>query len=163
MTSFVFIRMTMALAFIPLPDLERAFDDLFNEIRNNFNNDMDDVLNYFEDTYIGRARRNGRDNPMFAQELWNMYSRTRNHLPRTNNNVEGWHSSIPYKRVPPKHLEVSQRFEEGRKPDKSESYSVFRRYSNSGEEEVCRLQCKNCKHCPTLSWNAITGLLKTYA
>ena len=74
----------MAFAFIPLPDLERAFDDLFNEIRNNFNNDMDDVLNYFEDTYIGRARRNGRDNPMFAKELWNMYSRTRNHLPRTN-------------------------------------------------------------------------------
>ena len=60
----------MALAFIPLPDLERAFGDLFNEIRNNFNNDMDDVLNYFEDTYIGRVRRNGRDNPMFAQELW---------------------------------------------------------------------------------------------
>ena len=65
------------------------------KIRNNFNNDMDDVLNYFEDTYMGRPRRNGhRDNPMFAQEMWNMYSRTRNHLPRTNNNVEGWHRRI---------------------------------------------------------------------
>ena len=92
-----YVRMIMALAFIPLPDLETAFDDLFNNIRNNFNNNMDDVLNYFEDTYMGRPRRNGhRDNPMFAQEMWNMYSRTRNHLPRTNNNVEGWHRGLQF-------------------------------------------------------------------
>ena len=91
------VRMIMALAFIPLPDLDTAFDDLFNEIRNNFNNDMDDVLNYFEDTYMGRPRRNGRrDPPMFAHEMWTMYSRTRNHLPRTNNNVEGWHRGLQF-------------------------------------------------------------------
>ena len=92
----LFVRMIMALAFVPVVDLETAFDDLFIEIRNNFNNDMDDVLNYFEDTYIGRQRRNGRDNPMFAQELWNMYNRTRYHLPRTNNNVEGWHRGLQF-------------------------------------------------------------------
>lgn len=92
----IFVRMIMALAFIPLPDLDTAFDDLFNEIRNNFNNDMDDVLNYFEDTYMGRPRRNGRDPPMFAHEMWNMYGRTRNHLPRTNNNVEGWHRGLQF-------------------------------------------------------------------
>ena len=51
----IFVRMIMALAFIPLADLDTAFDELFNEIRNNFNNDMDDVLNYFEDTYMGTA------------------------------------------------------------------------------------------------------------
>ena len=89
----------MALAFIPHPDLDTAFDDLFNEIRYNFNNYMDGVLNYFEDTYMGRPRgRNGRrDPPMFAQEMWNMYGmygRTRNHQPRTNNNVGSYRGKI---------------------------------------------------------------------
>ena len=88
-------RMIMALAFVPPADLDAAFDDLFTEIRNNFNNDFDDILNYFEDTYIGRLRRNGRrDAPLFPGEMWNMYNRTRNHLPRTNNNVEGWHNGL---------------------------------------------------------------------
>ena len=90
----VHVRMIMALAFVPLADLDAAFDDLFTEIRNNYNNDMDEVLNYFEDTYIGRLRRGRRDNPMFSQEMLNMYTRTRDHLPRTNNNVEGWHRGI---------------------------------------------------------------------
>ena len=75
-------RMIMALAFVPPADLDTACDDLFTEIRNNFNNDFDDILNYFEDTYIGRLRRNGRrDAPLFSGEMWNMYNRTRNHLP----------------------------------------------------------------------------------
>ena len=88
-------RMIMAVAFVPPADLDTAFDDLFTEIRNNFNNDFDDILNYFEDTYIGRLRRNGRrDAPLFSGEMWNMYNRTRNHLPRTNNNVEGWHNGL---------------------------------------------------------------------
>ena len=85
----------MALAFVPLADIDTAFDDLFTEIRNNFDNDMDEIFDYFEDTYIGRIRRNGRrDNPMFPKEMWNMYNRCRNNLPRTNNNVEGWHNGV---------------------------------------------------------------------
>ena len=91
------VRMIMALAFVPLVDLYMAFDDLLTEIQNNYNNDMDEVLNYFEDTYIGRLRRNGRRaDPMFAREMWNMYRRTRDHLPRTNNNVEGWHRGVQF-------------------------------------------------------------------
>ena len=58
---------------------------------------MDGVLNYFEDTYIGRLRRNGRrGDPTFARDVWNMYTRTQNELPRTNNNVEGWHRGIQF-------------------------------------------------------------------
>lgn len=88
-------RMIMALAFVPPADLDNAFDDLFNELRANFNNDLDVIMNYLEDTYIGRVRRNGlRDAPLFPVEMWNMYNRTRNHLPRTNNNVEGWHNGL---------------------------------------------------------------------
>ena len=91
------IRMIMALAFIPLVDINRAFDDLSTEIRTNFNNNLDDLLDYFEDTYIGRLRRNGqRGDPTFAQVIWNMHTRARNELPRTNNNVEGWHRGIQF-------------------------------------------------------------------
>ena len=42
--------------------------------------------------YIGRQRRGrGRDIPMFPIEAWNMYERTLDELPRTNNHMEGWH------------------------------------------------------------------------
>ena len=44
-------RMIMALAFVPPADLDNAFDDLFNELRANFKNDLNNVImNYFEDT-----------------------------------------------------------------------------------------------------------------
>ena len=55
----------------------------------------DDLLDYFEDTYIGRYRLNApRRPPMFPSALWNMYHRTDDELPRTNNNVEGWYRAL---------------------------------------------------------------------
>ena len=55
----------------------------------------DDFLQYFEDTYIGRYRRNvPRHPPLFTINLWNMFNRTDDELPRTNNSVEGWHRSF---------------------------------------------------------------------
>ena len=45
------------------------------------------VIDYFEDTYIGRLRRA----PLFDLALWNMYDQTIGDLPRTNNAAEGWH------------------------------------------------------------------------
>ncbi|CAF1158361.1 unnamed protein product, partial [Didymodactylos carnosus] len=52
--------------------------------------DLQDFLNYFEDTYIGRLRASGvRANPKFAVELWNMHSRTDQAMLRSNNHVEG--------------------------------------------------------------------------
>ena len=48
-------------------------------------------------THTWVPRRNGRrDPPMFAQEMWSMNARTWNHLPRTNNNVEGWHRRLQF-------------------------------------------------------------------
>ena len=84
------LKMICALAFFPPDDVINGFDDLCNEIRNTFNGDADDLLEYFEDTYIGRFRRNApRRAPLFAIELWNMFHRTDDELPRTNNSVEG--------------------------------------------------------------------------
>ena len=44
----------------------------------------------FQDTYIGRYRRNTRRPPLFAINLWNMFNRTDDELLRTNNSVKGW-------------------------------------------------------------------------
>ena len=50
------------------------------------------VLDYFEDTYIGRQRQGRpRDIPMFPIYIWGVYDRTVNRLPQTNNHIEAWH------------------------------------------------------------------------
>ncbi|CAF4574309.1 unnamed protein product, partial [Rotaria socialis] len=52
------------------------------------------LLNYFEDTYVGRHRPQGRSNPLFKIELWNMHQRTTDLLMRTNNSDEAWHRRL---------------------------------------------------------------------
>ena len=88
------MRIVASLAFVPTLDVPQAFYDLETDTRLNYNNHngVDAVLDYVEDTYIGRQRRGRpRDIPMFPIQIWNMYDRTLALLPRTNNNVEGWH------------------------------------------------------------------------
>ena len=48
----IHLRMIAALAFVPLFDVEDAFEELALEIRNRFKIEADDVLDYFEDTYV---------------------------------------------------------------------------------------------------------------
>jgi len=87
------LRMLSALAFLPPQDVVEGFDTLCAEIRGRFE-DLADVLEYFEDTYVGHFQHNApRWRPMFPNELWNMFERTHKELPRTNNNVEGCVSS----------------------------------------------------------------------
>ena len=45
-------------------------------------------MDYFEDTYIGRRRPNGRATAKFPIDLWKMDFRTINELMRTNNQAE---------------------------------------------------------------------------
>ena len=53
---------------------------------------MDDLLDYFEETYIDRYRRNAKGRPhLFALNLWNMSHKTFDKLPKTNNHAGGWH------------------------------------------------------------------------
>ena len=49
----LWLRMLSALAFVPPNDVIRYFELLIDEIRNNFNDECDDLIDYFEDTYIG--------------------------------------------------------------------------------------------------------------
>ena len=80
--------MLPALAFLPAGDVIEGFEELVDTIRVLCNDVADDLLQYFEDTYIGRYRRNApRRPPLFAINPWNMFN-------RTDNSVEGWHRSF---------------------------------------------------------------------
>ena len=80
--------MLPALAFLPAGDVIEGFEELVDTIRVLYNDVADDLLQHFEDTYIGRYRRNApRRPPLFAINLWNMFN-------RTDNSVEGWHRSF---------------------------------------------------------------------
>ena len=51
-------------------------------------------FDYFEDTYVERRRGQGRSQPMFDIEFWNMRQRTTDQLMRTNNRLEAWHRRL---------------------------------------------------------------------
>ena len=82
------IRMIPALSFVPVQDVILAF----NEACNHCGIDEQPVLDCFETNYIGDLRRGRRLLPLFPHELWNMHNQVLNEFPRTNNNLEGWHT-----------------------------------------------------------------------
>ena len=86
------LRMLAALAFILPNTVIEAFEELADAIRLEFLGEADQFIDYFQDTYIGRFRRNApRRQPMYSIKLWNMFHRTQDELARNNNNIEGWH------------------------------------------------------------------------
>ena len=87
--------MIAALAFVPPHDVTNYFEPLSGHIRNEYGDDCDEVLEYMEDNYIGRLRVNApRRAPTFLNQIWNVFHRTFDELPRTNNSIEGWHRNF---------------------------------------------------------------------
>ena len=88
------LRMLSALAFVPQQDVAASFATL----KNHCGQTELPILNYFESTYVGVPRRGGRQRgmapPMFPVALWNCYDRVQANIPRTTNNVEGWHNGF---------------------------------------------------------------------
>ena len=83
--------MISALAFVPPADVVTLFETLTGELPNV----LIPVLDYFEDTYIGRPDRRGvRRAPLFPIHLWNQYDRVLHSHNRTTNSVEAWHRKI---------------------------------------------------------------------
>ncbi|KAH7695655.1 hypothetical protein AAVH_37283 [Aphelenchoides avenae] len=75
------VRMIVALAFVPLADVELAFETLEDVLPD----ELQPVLAYFETYYIGcRRNDNIRRQPLFENALWSVHARTVNHLDRTN-------------------------------------------------------------------------------
>ena len=68
------VHMLAALAFVPLLDVIDAFKSVADESPH----DAQEVIDYFEDTYIGRLRPSGHSRALFFDlALWNMCDQTR--------------------------------------------------------------------------------------
>ena len=75
--------MLLAVSFVPLEDVAKAFDELSEMCPNA----LIPVLDYWEDNFIGRRRRNRRAQPRFAATVWNVRERVEDSLPKTNNSA----------------------------------------------------------------------------
>ncbi|CAF3455257.1 unnamed protein product [Rotaria sp. Silwood1] len=61
------IKKLIALAFVPVDEVTTAFDLIADQL----DDDTDDLLDYFEKTWIGT----GRKKPQFDHKLWNIHDR----------------------------------------------------------------------------------------
>ncbi|CAF4231708.1 unnamed protein product [Rotaria magnacalcarata] len=100
------VRKLLALAFVPVVDVIKAFEfiaDAFND------DDDEDFIDYFEKTWIGEPKKRGagRKTPLFTIDLWNVYDRVSANLPRSNNSIEGWHNAFA-KRVSIAHPTITK-------------------------------------------------------
>ncbi|CAF3878141.1 unnamed protein product, partial [Rotaria sp. Silwood1] len=86
------VKKLIALAFVPLDQVITGFDFICDQ----FDDDADDLLDYFQKTSIGEKRRRGagRKNPQFDHKLWTVNDRAVATIPRSNNSVEGWHNAF---------------------------------------------------------------------
>ena len=78
------IHKILVLAFIEPNNVINGFESLCSE----FGDEYQQVLDYMEDTYIGRLRGRSRRAAMFPISFWNMAERVKNNMHRTNNHIE---------------------------------------------------------------------------
>ena len=85
----VHAKIIVALAFAPVDNLNDVFDALSNQLPN----ELTPILNWLEDNYISRPRRNNRRSrpAHFPPEIWSMYQRTISDIDKTNNPAEAAH------------------------------------------------------------------------
>lgn len=91
------VRLLMALAFVPEADVIIAFEELIAcKYYDDHEELLADLLGYFESNWVGvlKTNRRHRTQPKFKLEMWNYYETVMNDDIRTNNLVEGWHSSF---------------------------------------------------------------------
>ena len=85
-------KMILSLAYVPIPYLGMYLEYISGILPE----DLQPVLDWFEDNYIGRPLRhsNQRRPPLFPAEMWNIYNRTVSNEDRTNNHAEAAHRKI---------------------------------------------------------------------
>ncbi|CAF1653034.1 unnamed protein product, partial [Didymodactylos carnosus] len=83
------VKKLMALAFVPVHDVVRAYTTIVA----NFDDAADRLHEYFDKVCIEekKTQSSARKKPQFAHQLWNVYDRVVHNSPRSNNAVEGWH------------------------------------------------------------------------
>jgi hypothetical protein len=62
--------MIVALAFVPIQQLDGAFSALNEALPGNHRDNLMIILNWFEDYYLGREHRVRRRRPLFPPAIW---------------------------------------------------------------------------------------------
>lgn len=90
------IKKLIALAYVPVTDVAEHYNILIESPYYKRNEEkISPLLDYFEDTWVGRLHRSGhRRQPKFHIPWWNVYLSTLNKEAKTNNSVEGWHNAF---------------------------------------------------------------------
>ena len=83
-------RKLAALTYVPVNRVIDTFELLVDDIPDV----LRPVLDYVDNTYIGRLQRRGRCQPRFAHAFRNVYDRVVDGVPRANNAVEGFHNHM---------------------------------------------------------------------
>jgi hypothetical protein len=90
------VRCLAALSHVPVDDVIEAFEILAESMP--ANEHMDELLTYFEHTYIRGRRLRGRGEnygpPLFSIDTWNQRDAAVDGIARTTNSVEGWHHGL---------------------------------------------------------------------
>ena len=85
--------MIAAIAFVPIANVVTSFEHLIDNT--DFPEEAQSVLDYFEDTWIGRPnRRLVCRPPRFDHVLWNCFDAAKFCTSKTNNACESWHRSF---------------------------------------------------------------------
>jgi hypothetical protein len=79
-----------ALPYMPEEHVIHAFRTIKTEADQRLTN----VIKYFERQFIGIQRPRRNVDPVFQPDLWNLYQRTIERVPKTNNAVESWHNTF---------------------------------------------------------------------
>ena len=88
------VRRFLALAFVPPNELHHYMQLLLVDEISRPDGLLVDFMTYFQKTYVGQLI-NGVEIPgTFPYQMWNMYQRVKDRLPRTNNSLEGWHNAF---------------------------------------------------------------------
>jgi len=91
-----FVKFLAALSHVPPDDVVSAFQTLAADMP--ANEKLQDVVIYFEHTYIRGRRRPGKGEhygpAVFPIQLWNQFDSAGEGIARTTNCVEGWHHSL---------------------------------------------------------------------
>ena len=88
------VRRFLALAFVP-PNEVHHYMQLLMADEASRNDGILEFAEYFQQTYVGRWINDNTEIPgMFPYQIWNMYQRVKDGLPRTNNSLEGWHGAF---------------------------------------------------------------------
>lgn len=134
----IFVHMTAALAFIPVPDVVTNFQRLKNQAPAV----LHEFIEYFELTYIGITARGRRaaQRPRYEVNLWNQYETVCQGLDTTNNVSEGWHNR--FRIVVAKHH-----------PDLYSALQEFRKEQGDTEVKILELsQGKSITDVPKKKW-----------